>query len=608
MEITATKSKDFTGTSTPTNKGEGVNSSLGGFAATFTELTRKLGAHIEGDPSAMAAHSVLSAVHDRTEPASPSDQNLRERRDDFGASQAQDRNRGAQHRDDRFDDHRVDTGGDSGREQAVDHGAGRADDAVANRPESDDAPRENHQATSDGGANDGDPANRSAGASDGNRSESGETQSAAPTESNQGVATAAGEAVQNQAVSGQQTAEQMLSGVVSMVQTSELPGQMAAHAGDRAVDVSARDGALSEISAALNAPGRRVNAVGTGAHQAGTQGQHAQANANANAQGQAQAQAQAEAAANAENGAAKQAAALSRMVGEGNRVAVNVSVAEEAASVVSQPTSTVTASSVLAAETANKKGTGQPTQHGNAATGTLAQTAQAAQQAAAGTAQTQAQQNAQQTAQAQSAAANGTEVKATVQAGVHANAGAQQVQAGGEATAQTNTGAANEAAQAQKAAAQQAVAPQKQAAFRQAVVDQVTVQITKALHAGADKINIQLKPAALGRIDVQLEVAQDGRVSAIITADNKDTLEMLQRDAKDLAKALQDAGLHADAGNMNFNLREQNREAPEKGSDGPAVAEEGEIAPEIADEDLNALMAAGYRGGVDADGHVDIRA
>ena len=606
MEIIAAKSKDLTGTSNPSRKGEDVNESLSGFAATFTELTRKLSAQIEGDPSAMAAHTVLSAVHDRTEPASASDQNLYERRDDLGGSQAQDRNQGTQHREDRFDDHPVEYAGDSGREQSADHGANRADDTAASRPEHADAPRENHQDANEGRADDGGSANRTAEASDGNRPERGDAQSqTASSEQGQGVATAAGEAVQSQALSGQQTAEQMLAGALTMVQTSELPGQMAANASDRAVEVSTRGEALSEISAALTATGKRVSAVGTGAHQAGNQGQHA--NANANAQGQAQAQAQAEAAAMADNGAAKQAAALSRLVGEGNRVAVNVGVAEEAASIVSQPTATATAAAVLAAETGSKKGTGQPAQHGNAATATLAQNAQAAQQAATG-AQTQAQQNAAQAAQTQAVTANATEAKATTQAGVHANAGAQQVQAGGEATAQTNTGTANEATQAQKAAAQQAVTPQKQAAFRQAVVDQVTVQITKAFHAGTDKINIQLKPAALGRIDVQLEVASDGRVSAIVTADNKDTLEMLQRDAKDLAKALQDAGLHADAGNMNFNLREQNREAPEKGPDGPAVVEDGEFATEIADEDLNAVMAAGYRGGVDADGHVDIRA
>ena len=607
MEIIATKSKDFTGQSTPSNKGENVNESLSGFAATFTELTRKLGAQIESDPSAGAAHTVLSAVHDRAEPASPSDQNLYERRDDLGGSQSQDQNQGAQHRDDRFDDHRVENAGDSGREQGMDNGANRANDGTANRAERDDAPRENHQATNDGRADDGGSANRSADAADGNRPGNGETQSAAASsEQGQGVAQAAGEAVQNQAVTGQQTAEQMLAGALNVVQTSELPGQMAAHASDRAVEVSARVEALSDISAAAAATGKRVSAVGTGTHQAGTQGQHAQANANA--QGQAQAQAQAQAAAAADNGAAKQAAALSRLVGDGNRVAVNVSVAEEAAGVVSQSASNATAAAVLAAETGGKKGTGQTAQHGNAAAGTLAQNAQAAQQAAAGAAQTQAQQNAAQNAQTQAVAANATDAKAAVQAGVHANAGAQQVQAGGEATAQTNTANANEAAQAQKTAAQQAATPRAQTAFRQAVVDQVTVQITKAFHAGADKINIQLKPASLGRIDVQLEVAPDGRVSAIVTADNKDTLEMLQRDAKDLAKALQDAGLHADAGNMNFNLREQNREAPEKGPDGPGGAEDGEFAAEIADEDLNAVMAAGYRGGVDADGHVDIRA
>ncbi len=607
MEIMATKSKDLTGTSTPSAKGEGVNSSLGGFAETFTELTRKLGTRMESDPSAMAAHTVLGAIYDRAEPASPPERNQYERRDDLAGSQAQDRNRSAPQREDRFDDRRVEYGSDSGREQAVDQGANGAGDAAVQRPRRDDAPRENRQAANDGGG-DGGGARRPADAAGGDRPDGGEAPAAtASSEPGQAASTATGEAVQSQALSGQQSAEQMLSGVIGMVQTSELPGQMAANAGNRAVEASVRDEPLREISAALAAPGRRVSAVGTGTHQSGAQGQPARANANV------QGQAQAEAAAMADNGAARQAATLSRMVGEGNRVAVGVGAAAEAASIVSKPTATVTAATVLAAESANKKGTGQPARPGNAAPGTLAQNAQSAQvaqQAAAAQAQAQAQaqQNAAQTAQTQAVAANATEAKATGPAGVHANAGAQQAQAGGEATAQTNTATAGETNQAQKSAAAQAATPHKQATFRQAMVDQVTVQITAAARAGIDKINIQLKPASLGRIDVQLEVAMDGRVSAVITADNKDTLEMLQRDAKDLARALQDAGLQADAENMEFNLREQNRQAPEKGPDGPATGAEQVLPSEIADEDLNAVMAAGYRGGIDADGHVDIHA
>lgn len=87
--------------------------------------------------------------------------------------------------------------------------------------------------------------------------------------------------------------------------------------------------------------------------------------------------------------------------------------------------------------------------------------------------------------------------------------------------------------------------------------DQVAVQITKAAADGLDKISIQLKPESLGRIDVQLQVTHDGRVNATIGAHRQDTLDLLQRDSRSLERALNDAGLRADAGSLSFNLSGQ---------------------------------------------------
>lgn len=93
------------------------------------------------------------------------------------------------------------------------------------------------------------------------------------------------------------------------------------------------------------------------------------------------------------------------------------------------------------------------------------------------------------------------------------------------------------------------------------VVDQINVQIQKAVKEGSNTININLKPAELGRVEIRLEVAADGKVTAVVTADNKDTLQMLQREARDLAKSLNDAGLQSDAGDLDFNLRGENQQA-----------------------------------------------
>jgi hypothetical protein len=76
---------------------------------------------------------------------------------------------------------------------------------------------------------------------------------------------------------------------------------------------------------------------------------------------------------------------------------------------------------------------------------------------------------------------------------------------------------------------------------------------------GTDRIEIQLRPASLGAVDVQLNVAHDGRVTAVIAADRADTLDLLRRDASGLEQALRDAGLQADSGSLSFNLRGESR-------------------------------------------------
>lgn len=87
------------------------------------------------------------------------------------------------------------------------------------------------------------------------------------------------------------------------------------------------------------------------------------------------------------------------------------------------------------------------------------------------------------------------------------------------------------------------------------IADQVAVQIQKSLSQGNDKISIQLRPTELGKVEVRLEVGHEGRVTAVITADRADTLDLLQRDARILQSSLQDAGLRADSNSLSFELR-----------------------------------------------------
>jgi flagellar hook-length control protein FliK len=87
------------------------------------------------------------------------------------------------------------------------------------------------------------------------------------------------------------------------------------------------------------------------------------------------------------------------------------------------------------------------------------------------------------------------------------------------------------------------------------MADQVAVQMHRALASGKDRLSIQLHPAELGRIDIKLELAQDGSVRAVLQAERKDTMDLLQRDVRGLERALQNAGLQTDGNSISFDLR-----------------------------------------------------
>lgn len=117
-------------------------------------------------------------------------------------------------------------------------------------------------------------------------------------------------------------------------------------------------------------------------------------------------------------------------------------------------------------------------------------------------------------------------------------------------------------AAAQKAQAPQAAQAPRQPQMPQAheVIDQIKVQIASQSKDGTDTIKVQLKPTELGSIEIKLDVAKDGTVTTVVTADNKDTLDLLKKDQSSLQKALTDAGLKSDLGSMTFNLREGNQQ------------------------------------------------
>lgn len=96
------------------------------------------------------------------------------------------------------------------------------------------------------------------------------------------------------------------------------------------------------------------------------------------------------------------------------------------------------------------------------------------------------------------------------------------------------------------------------------LVDQIKVNITKAVQSGLEKVNITLKPKELGNIQVSLEIGEDGDLKATVIASRATTLDMLQKDASGLQKALSDAGFKLNENSLNFSYRgeqQQNAQA-----------------------------------------------
>lgn len=133
---------------------------------------------------------------------------------------------------------------------------------------------------------------------------------------------------------------------------------------------------------------------------------------------------------------------------------------------------------------------------------------------------------------------------------------------------------------ARQAASPAPVQPPKPPVPPRIVTNQVAVQIQKAAAQGSDRINIQLKPAELGRVEVQMDVAKDGRVTAVISAERSETLDLLQRDSRALQSALNDAGLRTDSDSLSFNLKGQNQAQ----SDGEKTAGQSDGDGTLGDE------------------------
>jgi flagellar hook-length control protein FliK len=109
----------------------------------------------------------------------------------------------------------------------------------------------------------------------------------------------------------------------------------------------------------------------------------------------------------------------------------------------------------------------------------------------------------------------------------------------------------------------------------------VPIEIGLKALAGVNHFQIRLDPAELGRIDVRLEIETDGTIKAKLTVDRVETLSLLQRDARTLERAFEQAGLKPSDTGVDLSLRDQDhndrRGEPERGyrDEAPAHGRKG---------------------------------
>ncbi len=85
----------------------------------------------------------------------------------------------------------------------------------------------------------------------------------------------------------------------------------------------------------------------------------------------------------------------------------------------------------------------------------------------------------------------------------------------------------------------------------------VAQHVIRRFDGRSTSIDVRLDPAELGRVQVTLDVGADNKVTAVVSAENPATLADLVRSSRELERALQDAGLSLDSGDLTFDLAQR---------------------------------------------------
>jgi flagellar hook-length control protein FliK len=92
----------------------------------------------------------------------------------------------------------------------------------------------------------------------------------------------------------------------------------------------------------------------------------------------------------------------------------------------------------------------------------------------------------------------------------------------------------------------------------------VAIQIAAKAQNGVQQFDIRLNPPELGRVDVRLEFTKDGQVTTHLIVERPETLDMLSKDARQLERALSEAGVDIEQDGLTFSLQDQQSQESER--------------------------------------------
>jgi flagellar hook-length control protein FliK len=125
----------------------------------------------------------------------------------------------------------------------------------------------------------------------------------------------------------------------------------------------------------------------------------------------------------------------------------------------------------------------------------------------------------------------------------------------------------------------------------------MAAQIAQRFNEGSRVFDIRMDPPELGRVEVRMEVSSDNSVRAVLSAERAETLAELQRNARELERALTEAGLDVGEDALSFTLSDDTAAEDQAGGETATpepVFADGETGAEALSGRLAPISTYGF--------------